>query len=261
MLLCSCSGRRACIQSYVIAPQMCSIWLSHRNLSARNEPRAFVRGFGGQGLELVSSQLASTHCPPAFRTRNALVSKKGRSCVLGEGTWPFASFSIVLLLGAGVQSLPLFEGSLTNVCSSALGEITERQWGTCWSILTWEVTHQLLPRLQWKSRFSTVTKRKGSLTWDCTQPRIWKLYIYFHVREKKLLNPSVWRGAVKADSEWVVLAPSSLPARREAGEGCWQAVPSSETAAEWDRGDSCEEAGLKRCHMLDPGDPPWRSCH
>ena len=262
ILLCSWSGLRVCIQSYIIAQRTCSIWLSHRNLITCNELRAFVCGFGGQGLELVFSQLASTDCPSAFRTWNVLVSKRWEGQVLrawGRGL----AICIVFRCTAAwcwSQPHPLFEVSLTNVCSSVLGEITKTQLGTCCSILIWEVTHQLIPSLQWKSKFSTVNKWKGSLTWDCIQMRIWKLYIHFHMREK-LLNPAVWRGAVKTDSELVVLALSSLPAPREAGEWCWQAVLSSETAAEWDRGDSCEQVALKRCHMLDSGEPSWCSCH
>lgn len=87
-----------------------------------------------------------------------------------------------------------------------------------------------------------------------------ELYIYFHIREK-LLTPTVWRAVVKADTELVVLAPSCLPVLREAGEWYWQAVPSSELVADWDYGDSCEQAGLKGSLMLDSGEPLWCSCH
>lgn len=82
ILLGNRSGLRVCIQSYIIAQRTRSIWLSCRNLMACNELRALVHVFGGQGLELVPSQLASPACPSAFRTWNALVSKTWEEQVL-----------------------------------------------------------------------------------------------------------------------------------------------------------------------------------
>lgn len=38
--------------------------------------------------------------------------EKSKSCVLGEGAWPFALFSVVLLLGAGADLSPYLRKAL-----------------------------------------------------------------------------------------------------------------------------------------------------
>lgn len=57
ILNCRWIGLRVCIQSCIISHQTHSTWLGKRNLIVCSDLRGFVCGFGGQGLELVFSEL------------------------------------------------------------------------------------------------------------------------------------------------------------------------------------------------------------
>lgn len=79
--------------------------------------RAFVCNFGGQGLELVSSELPAliVHECSGLEVLFFQTEEKGKSCKLGEGAWPFALFN-VLLLGSAAKLFPCLRKALL-VCA------------------------------------------------------------------------------------------------------------------------------------------------
>lgn len=105
ILHCRWSGLTVCIQSCIISHWTHSTWLGKRDLIVCSDLRVFVCGFGGQRLELVSSELPAliVHECSGLKMLSFQREEKGKSCELGEGAWPFALFNVIQLLGAGAN--------------------------------------------------------------------------------------------------------------------------------------------------------------